>query len=83
MIDECGNSNLNNITEEQITIYPNPAKESITLNVEEDVFIFNTLGQIIKQVNNTKGTVTISVADLPNGTYYIKSGNKQQRFIKE
>lgn len=83
MIDECGNSNLNNITEEQITIYPNPAKESITLNVEEDVFIFNTLGQIVKQVNTSKGEITISVSDLPNGTYYIKSGDKQQRFIKE
>lgn len=84
MVDDCGNSDIEKVDKETIlAVFPNPAKETITLSVEEDVFIFNTLGQIVKQVNNTKGTVTISVADLPNGTYYIKSGNKQQRFIKE
>ena len=69
--------------ENTILIYPNPAKENITLTADEDIFIFNNLGQIVKQINNPRGETTISVSDLQKGVYYIKTGNKTQKLIKE
>ncbi|MBQ6753708.1 MAG: leucine-rich repeat domain-containing protein [Bacteroidales bacterium] len=73
---------LNDVEKDNtISLYPNPAKESVSLNAEGDVIIYNNLGQTVKQVNNVKGNTTISVADLPKGTYYLKVGEKKQKLI--
>ena len=69
--------------ENTLILYPNPAKESITLTAVDDIFIYNSLGQIVRQMKNPKGETTINISDLPQGTYYIKSDNKQQKLIKE
>ena len=69
--------------EDIINIYPNPARENISLEANEDVFIYNSLGQIVKQINNPKGQTMINVAELKNGIYYLKIGDKKQKFIKE
>ena len=82
IVENC-ESSIDVVEENQILVYPNPAKESITLESDEDIFIFNNLGQIVKQVNNPKGETTISISDLPRGIYYLKTGNKQQKLIKE
>ena len=82
--EDCHDSYLNDVAEENsISLYPNPAKENITLTADEDIFIYNNLGQIVKQINNPKGETTINISDLQNGVYYIKSGNRQQKLIKE
>lgn len=66
-----------------INIYPNPARENIILEANEDVFIYNSLGQIVKQINNPKGETVINVNKLHNGIYYVRIGDKKQKFIKE
>ncbi len=82
--EDCHDSYLNDVAEENsILVYPNPATENITLRADEDIFIYNNLGQIVKQINNPKGETTISISDLPRGIYYLKTGNKQQKLIKE
>ena len=76
------NSGIDDIEKENtIAVYPNPAKENITLRADEDIFIYSNLGQIVKQVNNPKGEITINVSDLQKGVYYIKTGNRQQKLI--
>ena len=76
------NSGIDDIEKENtIAVYPNPAKENITLTADEDIFIYSNLGQIVKQVNNPKGEITINVSDLQKGVYYIKTGNRQQKLI--
>ncbi len=81
IIENCEVS-INVVEENQILVYPNPAKDNITLEADEDIFIFNNLGQIVKQVNNPKGKITISVADLPKGTYYLKISENKQKLVK-
>ncbi|MEE3412385.1 MAG: leucine-rich repeat protein [Bacteroidales bacterium] len=82
--EDCNDSYLDNANKENtIAVYPNPAKENITLRADEDIFIFNNIGQIVKQINNPKGETTISISDLPRGVYYLRTGNKQQKLIKE
>ena len=80
IVEDC-ESSIDVVEENQILVYPNPAKDNITLEADEDVFIFNNLGQIVKQVNNPKGKTIISVADLPKGTYYLKAGEKKQKLV--
>ena len=82
IVENC-ESSIDVVEENQILVYPNPAKESITLESDEDIFIFNNLGQIVKQINNPKGKTIINIQDLPQGTYYLKAGNKQQKLVKE
>ena len=84
----------NNQLDNQIAIYPNPAKQFVTINLESSMLksyeIFNLAGQKIDsqtfytpQANNQ-----LSVQNLTNGVYFIKlTNNKGQqgtlRFIKE
>lgn len=84
IMEDCGGSNISNIEKEfSVFVYPNPAKEKITIQTNEDIFIFNSLGQIVKQVNKAKGERNISISDLPKGVYYIKVREKKQKLIKE
>ena len=83
--DGCENHllGIGTVDKESLLLYPNPAKESITLEAMEDIFIYNSLGQMVRQIPNPKGETIISISELPSGIYYFKSGNKRQKLIKE
>ena len=53
-----------------IVVYPNPTSTSLTINGNKnyDLKIFNTLGQVLLQINDTN---TIDVSSLSNGVYLI------------
>lgn len=77
------------VLKNKIKIYPNPATDFISLNIENQlntisVEIYNELGQLIK---TTKTLTDIVVSDLRNGIYFlkIKSENELQtlKFIKK
>lgn len=65
-------------------IFPNPAKNSITLDVEFDTIeIYNLLGNRVLKKQKTK---FLNIKDLKSGIYFIKAyqGNRviSERFIK-
>jgi hypothetical protein len=72
----------------RISIYPNPAKTELNLNVSPndivEASISNPLGQVLIK---TKNQNRIDISDLPNGIYiFTISGEKlnhTQKFIKE
>ncbi|HFS68194.1 MAG TPA: T9SS type A sorting domain-containing protein, partial [Flavobacteriia bacterium] len=74
---------------EEVTIYPNPAKNSVTMSLRDTKMktfsIINLLGQTVMQGDISDKTVNIS--NLKQGVYLIKfnSDKKQiiRRFIKE
>lgn len=76
----CNNSthlSSNNDISNLITVYPNPAKNYVTINTngivqgEYDVMIYNIQGQLVlSQRNNTNATLNIS--ELANGMYILK-----------
>jgi hypothetical protein len=76
--------NINNI----ITIYPNPAKTELNLNIfhneKIEASISNLLGQVLIK---TKNQNHIDISDLSNGFYIITISqgklNQIQKFIKE
>lgn len=66
----------NKTTEREISIYPNPAQNEITLKVNANsdelrkVSVFNALGQEVLS-HTIQQTKTIDVSALSNGVYYI------------
>lgn len=73
---------------EGIKLYPNPASNTLNLQLPESISIekaifYNSLGQIIME---SKSEISWDVSALPTGINYIKiftdSGTKQMKFVK-
>lgn len=79
----CNCKYLFSTEEEKLTavksvVYPNPAKESISVSATTNfkrIEIINMTGQIVKQVSlaGFKNQVTIQISDLPQGIYILQS----------
>ena len=56
---------------QQISLYPNPAKETVMIDGLEvvEIQVYNNLGQLI---NSVKGTNVVSVSGLPEGVYLLR-----------
>jgi WD40 repeat protein len=81
-----------------IFTYPNPASDYIEITISigarpngneaspiasEYIQIFNTLGEIILTVEQTSPTVQrIDISNLTSGIYFIRIGNKIEKFVK-
>ncbi|MBP5412076.1 MAG: T9SS type A sorting domain-containing protein [Bacteroidales bacterium] len=58
------------------SVYPNPAKDQITISLANDgnavAILYNLVGQEVKRVDLTAPVNTIDVADLSKGLYMLK-----------
>lgn len=69
-----------------VTLYPNPAKEAITLTIQSgashqgELAIFSMDGRKLKSVAVTSPQTTISLADLPMGIYVMRFSNSYDHF---
>jgi len=61
-----------------INVYPNPFSSSTILKANENLkdatlTIYNSLGQLVKQIKNISGqTITLHRDNLPSGLYFIR-----------
>jgi uncharacterized repeat protein (TIGR03803 family) len=80
-------------TDMEVNVYPNPASGSLTIEwktpkVKENkagkYTITDLLGKIVQNstVNFENATATIDIHDLPNGVYFLKTGNRILKFVK-
>jgi len=66
----------------KLVFYPNPISNTLTVNTEESDFqIFNLLGQQI--LRGQISAQNIDVSALPQGTYVLKVGAEQAKFVKQ
>lgn len=70
----------------ELRIYPNPADEIlrvefVNLNPNETISIHNVLG--LEVLSEKTSTREINVGELPRGTYFIRVGQRIQKFIKQ
>ena len=66
-----------------LTLFPNPANESLTLKGESigTVCIYNTLGQKVDEFHTDGNELNINTTGYANGLYLIKTGETMLRFI--
>jgi hypothetical protein len=73
-----------------VVLYPNPAKNTININVASEVnlqsiSIYNTLGQLVKtmSVNDKNSSSAIDVSSLKTGTYLMEINATEGKVIKK
>lgn len=76
------------LQENGLSVFPNPANDMVNVELPESapdvsqLLIYNSMGQMVKNVEVMGAKGTFSVGDLPVGMYYIRVENAQNNFIK-
>ncbi len=79
---------INELDETSFNVYPNPVNDQLTIQFNEvktdNILITDITGKIVieKKINSTN-KLTISVSQLANGIYFLKSGSRVVKFVKE
>ncbi len=69
-----------------VLLYPNPASSTVTIEgLEENssIQIVNTLGGVVKRIENIGQKTTISVGDLPKGLYFVRTNGTMRKLVVE
>ena len=78
----CGGSlsTLDYDLENQISIYPNPANEYLTINYKtnqkQDISVYSSLGKLLATYKNAENNFQVPVNHLANGLYFMKVQNE-------
>lgn len=70
----------------EIRIYPNPVKDrifisGITEGLQIDVISLG--GKLMKSIKSEGSEIVLTVSDLPQGTYLLRTANSTFKFIKQ
>jgi len=67
---------------EKVMLYPNPADDVLIINGENlgNVIVYNALGQKVAEYF-ADGELNITTSSFANGVYFVKIGEKTQRFV--
>lgn len=78
---------------DDISVYPDPAQNSLMLNISDndmidyDISIFNMQGQLLYSQTISQALTVIDITSLARGVYYIRVENKDsvgvKKFVKE
>ncbi|MCX6230806.1 MAG: T9SS type A sorting domain-containing protein [Bacteroidetes bacterium] len=85
---------INNLIAGKVSIYPNPAKDNLIIELKEskvlqnnNVSIYNIQGQLLKQLTLKESKTEIDIHSFATGIYIVKVNNQKEsfvsRFVKE
>ena len=80
---------IDDILSEYVNVYPNPAKDNLTINSTEDcqIKIISTTGQVVSVFDAYIGQNTVNISNFKDGIYFIKVqtsvGIQMVKFIKQ
>ena len=90
MVDNDGSRYSNIVTlsqsgNENVILYPNPAKDHINITVANtgNIRIYDASGRLVKTQTLQSGANNIDVSALNAGTYYAEVSGKKVKFLKE
>lgn len=69
------------LADKSLSLYPNPAHNSVTIYADGEVFIYNITGQLIKSTGAVRECTTLGISDFPCGIYIVKSEGKCAKLI--
>jgi hypothetical protein len=66
-----------------LSLFPNPANESVTLKGENlgTVRVYNMLGQMLNEFEANGYELNINTTGYENGVYVVKAGEQTLRFV--
>lgn len=68
---------------DKLKVYPNPVTDVLTIGANTEGVDFQILNLLGQQVLSGKATQRIDVSALPQGTYFMKVGVEQVKFVKQ
>jgi PKD repeat protein len=81
------NSNINNIVNHGIDIYPIPANHNLNVKINsavESIYLYNNLGQILQpKIQFESGVVKLDLTGIPSGIYTLHIVNLNKTTYKE
>lgn len=83
------NTAIEPVAEQAVTIFPNPASSSITVQIENvpanyKITIYNVIGKKVKEsVGIERDKTEMNVSDLENGIYFLQVENENAILRKE
>lgn len=77
-----GNQEISNSLN-PVRVYPNPAKDFISINSDENVEIFSLNGMKVYTNSNYKKDEKINLSQFEKGIYFVKTNNQTTKFIKQ
>lgn len=77
-------TSVNEVLVNQVKMYPNPAKQQITVRTESTMSfeILTLSGSVIVPAKTINGTATIDVSQLANGLYLVRLSNDSYQEVK-
>jgi hypothetical protein len=68
-----GTTSVNENNIQSVSLYPNPAREQVSFNLENDaqVSVFDMMGRKVIEMNAVAGEAQLNVSQLENGVYFI------------
>ncbi len=83
IIDDCGGTSVVNADNTaSFDVYPNPAKENVTISnlvndgLDKTIQVINAEGKVIKTLHTDKNSLSISTEDIKSGIYFVKVTQK-------
>ena len=73
------------VVENNVAIYPNPMNDVLNIqldDIQSNVVIFNSIGQVVRRYDNVSGDMQINVEDLNVGIYFVKVNSEITKVIK-
>ncbi len=81
----CAFLSVNDVVMDNISVYPNPSSDKISINVEDEITynLVNIRGQLINKgvINNASNTIDIS--SFHSGIYFLNLENGNERVTKK
>lgn len=65
-----------------LSVYPNPATTQVTVKATEPVQVFDMSGKLVLTQQPMNGAAVLNVSRLAKGTYVVKSGKANAKFVK-
>jgi hypothetical protein len=86
--DGCTSLSLNEVTDNTLIVYPNPANDKFTIESSNDdvqlIEIIDMNGRVMSQIQMNGTTVTVDASGMLSGIYFVKitSNNQSIKTIK-
>ena len=80
LYDDCGNVGVGENENATVSIYPNPATESLTIEAEGLVTIVDEMGRVVRTLF-VEDKQTIDLHGLSSGFYFVKVGTEVKKVM--